>query len=78
MQTNESTVYEKAHMSPIGNLNDLAELFLKNNRFKELPCELERLTGLSILYLYGNELGQSDFDFSRLANLTHVLIETPR
>ena len=62
----------------IGNLNDLAELFLEDNRLKELPSELERLTGLSILYLFGNELGQSDFDFSCLANLTHVLIETPR
>ena len=62
----------------IGNLNDLAELFLEDNRLRELPSELEHLTGLSILYLYGNELGQSDFDFSCLANLTHVLIETPR
>ena len=62
----------------LGNLNDLAELFLEDNRLRELPSELELLTGLSILYLYGNELGQADFDFSRLANLTHVLIETPR
>ena len=64
--------------SELGNLDDLTELFVEDNRLKELPSELERLTGLSILYLYGNELGQSDFDFSCLANLTHVLIETPR
>ena len=77
MQTNEYTVYEKAHMSPKGNLNDLAELFLEDNPLKELPCELERLTSLSILYSFGNELGQSDFDLSCLANLTYVIIETP-
>ena len=64
--------------SELGNLDDLTELFVEDNRLKELPSELEWLTGLSILYLFGNELGQSDFDFSCLPNLTHVLIETPR
>ena len=64
--------------SEIGNLTNLTELFLEDNQLKELPGQLEQLTDLSILYLYGNELGRSDFDFSRMANLTHVLIETPR
>ena len=45
MQTSEYTVCEyavceKAHMPPIGNLDDLAELSLEDNRLKELPCEL--------------------------------------
>jgi hypothetical protein len=45
MQTSEYTVCaytvcEKAHMPPIGNLDDLAELSLEDNHLKELPFEL--------------------------------------
>jgi Leucine-rich repeat (LRR) protein len=36
----EYTVGKKAHMPPIGNLDDLAELSLEDNRLKELPFEL--------------------------------------
>jgi len=54
MQTNKHSVHQKDHIPPISNLNDLPELFLGHNLLKELTCELERLTGLSILYSFGN------------------------
>jgi len=64
--------------SEIGNLTNLTELRLDNNRLTELPPEIGNLTNLTNLSLYNNNLTELPPEIAQLTKLTEFRLDNNR
>ena len=63
---------EERDLMGIGNLSEIRELWLNNNKLQSVPTEVTELTRLKYLELSCNELRYLPLELSRLTNLQHL------